>query len=174
MILKDITNTAAVLLGWDSPYEDNADFSTLQRCANLVISEVACEYAPPKYTQTITHKNGIVTLGSLHKDMLEFICATDAFGNELPVKVYSDYLKVPVDTEKITYTFIPERLTALEQVPVGDRRITDRVFAYGAVAEYCLITGRFDEAVKFNNKYIAALKNAIFKKAGRVAERSWA
>ncbi len=174
MIFKDIINTAAVLLGWETPYEDNADFSILARCVNLVISEVACEYAPPKYTQTVSAVNGMVAISSLHKNMLEFICATDAYGNELPVKVYEDYLKVPIDTEKITYTFIPERLTALEQVPVGDRRITDRVFAYGAVAEYCLISGRFDEAITYNNKYIAALKNAIFKKAGCVAARSWA
>lgn len=173
MILKDITTTAGVLLGWTSPYENHDDFATLERCANLVISEVCCEYAPPKFTQSVTPSNGIVTFSSLQKDILEFVSATDAYGNELVVKVYSDYIKVPLDTEYITYTYIPKRLTSLEQVPVGDRRITDRVFAYGAVAEYCLIAGRFDEAIKFNNKYIASLKNALFKKAGCVPERSW-
>lgn len=173
MKFKEITDTAAVLLGWDEPFGENADATLLARCANLTVGEIAAEYAPVDYTEMVETANGAVYFGSLKKDFLGIVGVTDECGNEVDYTLRTDYVKVPVGKILITYNYSPAKLAADDDVPVGDRRITARIIAYGAAAEYCLISGRFDEALIFNNKYTAGLKAALFRPRGRVAERSW-
>lgn len=173
MKLKEITETAAALLGWEEPFADNKDAGLLTRCANLTVSEIAAEYAPVKHTETVNAKNGLVYFGALEKDFLELVSVESADGGKLEAKIYPDYFKTSEGRVTVTYAYLPPKLSAEDDVPVGDRRITLRVFAYGAAAEYCMISGRFDEAVMLTNKYTAALKNALFTPAGRVKERCW-
>lgn len=173
MKLKEIIETACALLGFDEPYADNADYPLVVRCANLTVSELALEYAPVTYEEVTETDNGLIFYGSLSRNYAGLVAVESESGEVLKSVCYPDYVKTSPGKVIVRYNFIPPKLAEDDDVPLGCPKFASRLVSYGTAAEYCLIAGRFDEAVIFNNKYTAALKAALFRPAGRVAERSW-
>lgn len=173
MTLKQLIETSATYLGWQGDISLNADYDILKRCANLVINELACEYAPVTTTDVLYPSNGRVKLSSLKHECIEILSVKGYSDVEVDYTVNSEEIIISSFVANVTYTYVPGTLNLEDNVPLGDRRINEKTLAYGVVAEYCLISGRYEEAVIYNNKFTSSLKSAMFRPSARIKERKF-
>ena len=87
--------------------------------------------------------------------------------------VFPEYLKTDVGKVKIRYTYTPE-----EKVIKDDSDyvlyVSQRLFVYGILAEYCLGEGMFEEAAVWDKKYKDAIRAACKAvPCTRIKSRKW-
>lgn len=183
MLFKDIAKLTAGLLDREDVAEDiesgagNAqtkrERALIERCVNLAIAQTASEYAPLRAEAEIYTENGLVEFSALEKNAADLVRVTDRYGNDLAVKYYTDYFKTAPGTIRVEYTYLPDRCAADDEAPLGDRRITASLVAFGAAAEYCLIAGLYDEAAAWNEKYVGGMRRALTGRNKVMKERRW-
>ncbi len=64
---------------------------------------------------------------------------------------------------EVSYAFIPRDKEFFDDMDFAGTKASDRVFAYGAAAEFCLISGMYDDALMWERRYKDALLVATRK-----------
>ncbi len=69
---------------------------------------------------------------------------------------YAKYITVPEENTvyEITYKFLPERLTSLEDKTNLPHGITERIICYGIASEFLASKNQYDKAEYWNNKFM--------------------
>ena len=151
MKLKNLVQDAADLLGLDA-HKNSINRSILFRCANLVVSNIACNYEDCITTQTFIVSNGRIDLNQFDKIFLKVkkICC----GNQ-PVNydLYIDFLSVPNGRITVVYAFIPKFKNEREEIIKITGKIDENILLYGILAEYASISGLSEEFKNFNAKF---------------------
>ena len=193
MKIRDVAELAAVLLGKQEiintgiftvsePDEyaqeeiaANRELQLIIRCANLVAKEIACDYVPLLHTQKIVCGGGTVPYDAFDKTLLEIKtwkvwqnAVGGGVGGNVNYYTFSDYVEVQPGEYEVSYTFIPETKGFFDDTDYGGTKISDRILAYGTAAEFCLISGLYDDALIWERRYKDALMiaskktNAVF------------
>ena len=170
MKLKNVTALATALAGESESEISEKDKTLLKRCANIVIKEIATEFAPVYFTESFDSNS--VPLNSLTYPLIEIKEITDKNGNDIVYKIDGGVIKTETPFT-LRYSYVPKDLIESDEIPLGNNKITSSALAFGVLCEYYLVKGRFDEAVIFNGKYLDAVKRAVYKKGKRLAERSF-
>jgi len=153
------------------PTDDEA-LDKLLRCVNLVRSEIASDYYPLLTSENINCIDGRVDPVSLQKRIIDVKRITQN-GKAVQFKVYPDTVKTAAGEVEIEYSYLPEDEGLDGDAGFSDK-IAARVIAYGAAAEYCLITGLFEEAVIWEKRFKDSLFVSQRKKSEiRVKPRKW-
>ena len=165
---NDIINTGIFMQTEDnqlvqSVLKNNYDLRLLTRCANLVAKEIACEYIPLLHTQKIASHEGKISYADFEKLLLEIKCIKDCHGNEVDYYCLPDHVAVQDGSFEVSYAYIPTDKNFFDELDFCGTKASDRIFAYGTVAEYCLVTGNYDEALMWERRYKDALLVATRK-----------
>ena len=156
----------------DSGYSDDLAKKKLLNAYNHVLSEVATEYVPLKTTSTFS--GGKVLFSAFPLAPLKIYRAEYLNGNVAPFTLGIDYIVLPDRETTVTYSYIPAEVTSTSvKFAYENTKVGKRVFLYGVAAEYCMITGRFDEAADWEAKYRAAIASAMTSGAKRIKARKW-
>lgn len=166
MTIKDVLSQAAFLLGKDelvsylkgeNGYESQAsEAAALLKCYNIVENEIALDYIPLTAEQTVSVLAGKIYYTVLTHTPVSVLSVTDTYGNKLPFTIYPEYVQTKSGARVIDYTYAPTAKTLTGNCEYGNR-VSLRVFAYGVACEYCLINGRYEEALVWDRKYKDAL-----------------
>ncbi len=146
--------------------------SLLLSCVNLTLSEAAAEYLPLVSRQKVTPIEGKILYSAFEKDIVTLLRIMDKNGTRLRYRYRPSYIEADAEGEcDAVYSYRPNYKGFLEEAEKGSSALTARVVAYGAAAEYCLITGRYEEAVTWDKRYKEGLQNCCKSKNGQLAPR---
>lgn len=163
---------AAFYLSLDNVFDDEAALKKLLKCANLVRAEIASDYFPLITAETVSSVDGIISMYSLMRRPVDVKRITKG-GKAVKFKVYPDIIKTVPGEAEIEYSYMPEDAGLHGDAGFSDK-IGARVLACGTAAEYCLITGLFEEAALWEKRYKDSLLAAQRKKSEiRVRQRRW-
>lgn len=183
MTVKECVLEAAALVGvyetvkdyLDEQSEEGAeDARKLIRCFNHVENELALDYLPLYFEEEVETETGAVYYSELQKAAVRVLAVTDAWGNETAFTLFPEYAKTTAGKIRIRYTYTPEEKL------IGDESdfllyASKRMFGYGMAAEYCLLTGLFEEAAVWDKKYKDAIAAAYRSKTcKKIKSRRWA
>ena len=186
MNVKDIISAAATLLSredictylTEGTAEDltptQKDTDIILRCFNLVENEIALEYKPLIFRESITSADGIINFDTLEKPILDVVRIEDESGNKINYKLYHTYLKTKPENCIIYYSYIPEKKQIGGVSDYTDSDMPQRVIAMGIACEFSLISAMYDEAVMWDKRYKDSLERICSKKIKKVMPaRRW-
>jgi len=147
---KDILEGAAEILGL---HESN--FSILRRCANLVLSNIAANYRHCVIGQEFNVTDRKIE----YKDfMFTFLGVKHVWlnGADAPYSPFIDFLQVPNGKVQVIYYYVPAFTEDLEQY-IYVPNLSKETLIYGIITEYAIISGMFNEAKVWNERFEAGL-----------------
>lgn len=173
---NDIINTGIFMQTEDNQFvqsvlKSNHDLRLLTRCANLVAKEIACEYIQLLHKQKMVSNDGKISYSDFEKLLLEIKDIKDKHGNSVDYYCLPDHVAIQDGSFEVSYAYIPTDKEFFDELDFCGSKASDRVFAYGTVAEYCLVTGNYDEALMWERRYKDALLVATRKNTSVVLPR---
>ncbi len=135
--------------------------------------ELACDYLPLTYLQTFPAN--IAPYNSFLKTVHEAVKVTDEYGDEVSFKYTPDSLIADTKGKMIvTYNYRPETKTFCDELEAGSCKMDERVFAYGAIAEYMFLTNNSDEAAMWDKRYKDLIEVILFcNRSLKIKSRRW-
>lgn len=182
MTVKDIVTLAATQLGIADDLQDVIDGKTgadtkmatlLVECFNIVENELALDYLPLYAEDEMYSDTGKIEFSKLSQAAVRILKVEDVWGNSLPFKLFPTYLVTQPQKVKITYTYTPTKKTITGK---SDYQLlaSERLFAYGVAAEYCVAMGLYEESAVWDKKYKESIEAARSNgKSVRLASRRW-
>ena len=145
----------------------------LLRCFNLVENELALDYLPLYAEEEVVTDTGTVYYSELSRPAVRVVKVEDAWGNDMPFRLFPEYLKTQGGTLKIRYAYVPAKKTVADDSDYHTLASV-RLFTYGIAAEYSLSIGLFEEAAVWDKKYKDAVTAAYRSNPCRVIQsRRW-
>ena len=168
MKIKEIIKNVAVVLGLGDVVElindggntkellGNINYSILVRCASFVVTNIATNYIPLIDKQSFDVVDGKIRLSAFSQP---FISARSVKrnGRVVEYKLYTGHLKVPNGRHEVEYSYLPCIKTGEEQNPF---EVAPVALEYGILAEYSFISGMFNEANVWSEKFTELLFHA--------------
>ncbi len=149
------------------------DTQILLTCFNIVENELALDYLPLKAETVVQSETGIIEYSAMPKSVVRVLKVQDEWGNDVPFKIYPEYLQAQSGTFKIIYAYTPDKKELGEESDFS-LFASVRLFAYGMAAEYSLMKGLFAESAVWEKKYKDVLKRTYRLHAGKVIRsRRW-
>lgn len=130
-------------------------------CCNSVLEVLYCDYATAIARCSVTAKNNFVDVTNLALNRV--LSLTDANGNNVKYRYTSGGLFVENGSYVLTYAKLPPKILWDDEIVLPSPRITERIFAYGVVADYFLAVGDFDVANVWEARFRDALHSASLK-----------
>lgn len=155
--------------------ETAAEIDRLRRCANLVLSEAACDYLPLKITEKLYADGGEILFTDFSRRLVDIFSVKTEAGVTVPFKQYFDRIILPTEGfYAVEYSYAPDKLELTDALPYTER-LSARVIAYGTACEYCLISGMTDDALLWDKRFKDALNLAATPSSEkRLPKRRWA
>lgn len=145
----------------------------LQRCANLVVSEIAAEYVPLKAEQNFTTEDGNIRYSLFEKKPVN-IYSVKKSGFSCRFKLYPSEIITESGSVTVSFSYMPDNAEADGELEFEEGKINSRIIAYGTAAEYCIISGMYEEAVIWDKRYKDSLLCAVkSQKPIQIRERLW-
>ena len=151
----------------------NKNFKLLTQCVSFCEKELACDYFPLKATQSF--KKNSVQFSEFDKPLHEVLKVTDGMGTAVDFVVTSTQL-VAKTKEGITveYSYRPSKKGYWDELEKGSPKMDERLFAYGAIAEFMFLRGMYDEATLWDKRYKDLIQVALFSnKSIKIPRRRW-
>lgn len=188
MTTKQVLEDVAIFLGKEDllacPYftgeeseisqEDQKELDMLNRCLNLITSEISTDYLPIYKTKEVIFENNKYNLSGIDSNIYQIAKIEDEFGCQVRFKIYGEEINANVTKAKITYTSFAEKCTLDGTVESFGGLMQARVLAYGTAMEYCFISSLFDDATLWESRYKNSLMVLSQKKHNLVMpKRRW-
>ena len=183
MKVKDILLKAASQMGildrvkgaYDNgTANDDEEVQALLKCFHLIENEVALDYIPLRAEDTLLSPSCTAKFSELSLKPARIISVTDEWDNPLKFKIFPDFLKTNAGKIKILYSYLPTEKDVFGESDF-QLLLSERALSFGVCAEYCLLSGLYEQAEIWKNKYKDALKAAMRSQKSRVlSSRRWA
>lgn len=189
MTVKDIASNAAIVLQADDIAEllerataaedtdertaasTDPDVKTLVKCVNLAVAEL-CTELPVVYATAATAEGGLIPLSALPAG-LSTVRAVKRRGTAVHFTLSVRGIAVDGDGEyTVEYTLAPTDGDLTDEVALGVGADAD-VVCYLAARNYCLVTGRNDEASVWDQRYCAEAEKRRLLRRARLPKRAW-
>lgn len=141
--------------------QPDATAKKVVQCANCVIEQLYCDFATALTTCQVTSQNGVIDVSAMRFNRV--VSLTDSLGNNVPYRYTEGGIAVPDGTYTLTYALLPPKTQWEEEVKLPSPRITERIVAYGVVAEYFFQTGDYAAANAWESRFKNALRLASVK-----------
>lgn len=182
MTVKDIALTAAEIVQADDAVrllsadsddaQTDADVRTMVRCVNLAVKEACADGFPVCYTREMHAEQKTIPFDSFDPAP-SLIRRVTRFGVPVRFAVGADGLTVPRDGKyTVTYTAAPADKNLDDTVSVGVLADAD-MLAYLAARNFCLVTGRYDEATVWDRRYAAESEKKRMTRRASLCPRVW-
>ena len=164
-------SVSAYLEGGDASGKETVD--NLLRCFDTVENELALDYFPLYAEEEVETDTGCVYYSELSRSAVRVVKVEDGWGNDVPFRLFPEYLKTQGGRIKIRYSYAPVKKT-LQGCSDYRTQVSARLFSYGMAAEYCLSQGLFEEAAVWNKKYKDAIGMAYRNNPCKILQsRRW-
>ena len=151
--------------------EGEEEVACLLRCFNTVEERLALEYLPLITEEDVDSETGAVYFSKLSRSPVRILKVTDKWGNELPFKLFAEYIKTSPERVKVRYTYSPEEKD-LDGVCDFKIAVCKQAFVDGMAMEYCLLRGLFEESAVWEKRFKQAIETVYRKERGSVKTRS--
>lgn len=146
----------------DTTASSNSVVAKIITCCNFVLEELYSDYATAISKTTVTVTNGVANTTALNLNRVISLVSADGF--DAKYRYTENGLEVERDgTYNLTYAKLPQTMSWQSNVPLPSPRITERIYAYGVIAEYYSVVGDYDNARLWKNKFTTALQAASVK-----------
>ena len=154
--------------------DQKEELDLIVMCVNWVNNIIATEYIKLKEKVTLHNTdNKLLYKDISSKNILDIVNVCDEYGNKLKFKAEYDGIITKQGKLQITYAFIPNEITIDDEIDFKTH-ITERVFAYGVLAEYFFVKGVFDDASVWDIRFKQALQTIRRSlKEVKVLKREW-
>ncbi len=180
MTVKDIAISCAVLLQADDieqaveseTADGDPDVKALVKSINLALGEIASDGFSESATAKLNAENGVIPFSAFSVPLSAVLSVRDKFG-AVDFSTTPSGIKTPSDGEyTVEYSTFPAEKTLdseLELAPfIGRDDLT-----YLAARNFCLITGRTDEASIWDQRYTAEIEKKRIKRRAKLPTRHW-
>ena len=177
MTLGECIIEAAAMLNIENVLDPNILTDTdklLIKCANYCLDEVVSEYLPLVNEKEVQATNGKIAYSLLDEAVFDIRGVYDYKSSKVRYKLMPSYIEVEKDGKYVVQycTRLP-KLSTNDEVPL-QLRLTPRIVAYGIAAEYLLISGFYEEAVTYDQRFKDALKRIAYGcSEKRIKRRRW-
>ena len=183
MTVSDIITMAAKMVfdnstvgkierGEELSEDEESDVNRLIDAYNMVLNEIAIEYYPIFFTDEKTGQT--IDFAELTYQPLIVEKVTDKKGRAVQFKVLPTAVEMlKYDTYLIRYAYVPPKRSEQDEFEYQGSKISARVFAYGVAAEFCLVMGRYNEAVNWDGKFRKSLGSTLTRGAKKIKGRVW-
>lgn len=169
-----LLNDGGTNLSEEELLQAQKELDMLLRCSNLVVQEIACEYIHLKTYETFTTDNGHIDYCDFNRQPVD-IYAVKKDGKNCRFKLYPSELITSDGEVQVYFTYMPEKVDINGSLDFEEGKISTRVISYGTVAEYCIISGMYEESCIWDKRYKDSLFAGIKSlKAITLPERRWA
>lgn len=144
-------------------------------CINLVVDELASDYFPLLYTESVTPQENKIYFSDLSKTILKIFSIKNS-SISVPYKSFPDHIEIDCNAPIfITYSFIPTQPNSVSSdLEVLGLNITPRLIAYGAAREYCIFHALYDQADYYNSRFTSAINSArTVRSPIKLPKRRW-
>lgn len=180
--VKDVIATAAGLAGREdlaqaaAEARESEEIDVLVRCFNLVENEVALDHIPLKKRETVSAEDGKIAYAKLSEAPIDILSVRSTSGMDIPFELLPDAIGIGGGAKEaeIVYAFAP-RKKELGGTSDYSGKVSERLLAMGAAAEFLLAQGRYEEAAAFEKRFRDAVRAAnIVRHKLAVRARRWA
>lgn len=152
------------------------DAQILIESANTVIGEIACDFLPLKCVEDVTvGEDKAIRLASLQNEICDIFALKDGSGKPVRFESFYDRLVVAKSgTYRLAYSKMPPEYRLSDTVCYTKTIISTDVIAFGTARDFCLISGRTDEANIWEQRFKAELESKIMPKSlQKMKARGW-
>lgn len=186
MKMKDFIKEISYLLEMDEIYNTDIDnlqnnspsairlVENLARCINMTITEIASYYVPIVKQKEYKKTGGKTLYGGINQYIKEIVKVVDNKGQELKYEISSKYLMVDSDDFVVHFTIIPRPYKLEEEIDYVETQFPKTIIFQGAISEFLLAQGDFEQAILWRERYIESLKKLKKPTNKNTARRKWA
>lgn len=151
---------------------NDEDVKLLVTCVNTAAANIAADGFPITLKERFASSDGRIALSSFTRPPSTVRRVEDGTGT-VPFELDSSYISVPRDGEyDITYTVEPVEAKLDDDIELG--ALCDRsMLTYLAARNYCLVTGRTDEASVWDQMYDVHTSRKRLSRRARLPHRIW-
>ena len=179
MKLEEVINTALAYLG-ENGYDIGKDkaeddkIRLLVKCANIMLTEIAQEYLPLSDECRVVAKNNRFYYDEVPRRMLRITSVKDENGAEVKFMQKSFWCNVRKNGALVVgYRYVPATAEIGDDCDV-DPRVSEKTLALGTCAEYCMISGMYEQSEGFAERFRQDMRSCT-RPVGSVTikERGW-
>ena len=182
MKLKDIIMNASVTLGLqdvsmmlereapESELLGNTNFNLLFRCANLVAGNIASNYVDTLHTEILDVVDGVLEFSAFTHRPLK-IRSVVVNGMPATFELFMNNIRTRSGRATVTYAFVPSFKSVEDDA--GVLNVSEHVITFGVLAEFAFVSGMFNEARVFNERFEHALFSKTMRKNSGTLPRSF-
>ncbi|MCL2621842.1 MAG: hypothetical protein FWD32_02305 [Firmicutes bacterium] len=137
--------------------DDPNNISLLKRCLNIVISDIATNYYDCRDVKTFNVTNNQIEYSQFERRIFRVV-KIYVNGVICDYSLFAGFIRVPNGVVAVEYTYIPEIDQALNTVYLP--AINQEGVIYGVMAEYAIVSGMFNEAKVWNERFNSFLFSA--------------
>ena len=172
----DLKNVVRYLKsGETDEYSNVSDtLDTLLSAYNAVADEIARDFIKLTRSEVFTVTGKELRFSKFSDNPLKIMSVKGADDKAAAAKIYPDKLVAEEGEITIESVFAPAARSLNDECDFTYTEIGARTLGLGVAAEYALISGMYEQAVIYNEKFIDAMKNALFKrKKPKIKGRAW-
>ena len=159
MILKDVLSAALTYVGADADIlneEDcmqDDDVRLMVKCTGFAMDEIASEYLQAVHCESVVSSGKKLDYADFTKQPLR-VKKVSRDGKSVRFKARASYAEVDEDgVFEVEYTYLPEHPSLLTDSVQTPLPVPVKSLALGAAAQYCLITGRYEQSVALSDMF---------------------
>lgn len=165
MKVEEVLTEVLVRLGDKEKYDINnlpqndSEIVTIIKCINMTLSEIASDYLPVEFEEKVEAINGIIPYDKLSKRLINLKKVTKN-QSKIGAKMYPNEIVVQTSgLVDVHYLYMPDEVKLGDKIDLSPR-ITLMLIVYGALGEYCLLQGRYEDSMLYDKRYREMLKVA--------------
>lgn len=140
-----------------SSLNGSSDARLLLKCFNTVENEIAVDYIPLIKEQTFEVVDGI-NYNDFESTPSKILSVKNEGGRRVPYGIFANKIKTKKGKVIVKYNYIPKEKN-IDGISDFASVISERIMAYGVMAEYLTAKGEYAEASVWEKKYRDALKS---------------
>lgn len=144
--------------------ETQNQFEKLIDCLNLVVSDIAGQYCKLMTTEKVQFVDNSFDILNLTKCANKIFFVKDENGFKQNFKIIDN--KIVCENSgnfTVEYSFYPQKFTKDDELSIFSGKIGVKTFALGVACEYCFVSGFFDDAKIWEERFVNCLKNNLRK-----------
>lgn len=141
-------------------------------CLNNLLSELCTAQVKLKAEEEMSPRDKKIFYKDFSQRLISIKSIKTLDDKSVKYDIFPTYIRLYDDKKVIVeYNYLPKKVEYDDQVEVGSPRITEQILCYGTLAEYCLATALYEEAVTWRQKYEKSLTNALYSQNYRIKGR---
>ncbi len=178
MRVEEILTEVLVRLGDRDKYDisnlpsNDDEINTIIKCINMIISEIASDYLPIEFKENVIVENGVIPYDSLSKRLINLKKVTKNH-SKIGAKMYPNEILVNENGEVcVEYLYMPDEVKLGGDIELSPR-VTLMLIVNGVLGEYCLLQGRYEDAMLYDKRYREMLKIACRATKEIILKHGW-